>query len=113
MCDFISELKAVTKALVTECHEFDMLDIRNLVREAVGPTVPVGFRDCKFETLALFEQGNFPGYVLTTKRKEVLVPVIWEGIEGNELQEQSVFSFVPFTSILDSLLPLAQRLPKV
>lgn len=67
MCTYLPELYQAIDELASKKEHFDMLQIRDRIRKLTGPSKDVRFRDCKFEALTYFEQGNVPGYVLGTK----------------------------------------------
>lgn len=94
MCTYLVELTQVLSELVQTRKPFDMLDLRDKIRERVGRDVDVRFRDVKFEALAAFERGACPDYVLTIK------PIV-----DQEGAPRTVFVFGP--------LPTDEELAKV
>lgn len=100
MCLYIQSLKEACQELAAKGAEFDMVDICNKTRELAGLSFDIKPRDCKIAALEVFEQGNLPGYVMTTKEKTVPVPVFWEGVTRWGAEERSVFSFVPVASLV-------------
>jgi hypothetical protein len=67
MCEYTKEVARALRELSSEEDCFDMLQVRDRVREITGPSVTVLFRPCKFQALAYFEEEGIPGFVLSTK----------------------------------------------
>lgn len=91
MCDYINEIHEACRQLAEKETSFDMLQVRNKVRELTGPSVMVMFKPCKFEALAFFEQGGLPGWILSTKT-----------ITTDEV-ERTVFVFLHSQSLVESV----------
>ena len=100
MCDYIGFVHEACKQLVADGKEFDMLQIRDKTRELTGTDIDVRFRPCKFEALTFFERGGFPNFVMTTKVID-LPPLN----DTDPPPQASVFSFIPVTVLLDTIVP--------
>lgn len=106
MCEYLSQIEQACEEFAERGVAFDILQIRDRVRELVGTGINVSFRPVKYEVLAFFERGGIPGFVLSTKRIVKPSPEFWEG-EGNDTSGtlQSVFNIVPLTDIIETAKP--------
>lgn len=71
MCMFHIELNQAIDELVQKGEPFDVKDINTLVREKVGDGITVPFRETKYETLAAFEKGQMPGFIMDTRTIDI------------------------------------------
>jgi len=70
MCEFAWQLNSVLKSLQELGEPFDVLQVRDALRDLCGDLVQVNFQPVKFELLAAFERGALPGWIIGTKQIE-------------------------------------------
>jgi hypothetical protein len=97
MCEYTIDVAEALLQLASERDEFDMLQVRDLVRTKVRPGVHVFFRECKFEALAFFEEKSIPGFVLTTK--VIHLDPAGDEDENYDPTGKRVFSFAKLSTI--------------
>jgi len=106
MCEYLSQIHQACQEFAEQGVSFDILQIRDRVRELTGPGMEVLFKPVKYEVLAFFEQGGIPGFVLTTKRIVQPVSTFWQGEPSDVMgTERTVFNIVPLTTIIDGITP--------
>lgn len=108
MCDYLTQIHEACDEFTEKGVAFDILQIRNRVRELAHLGADVRFREVKYEVLARFESGLMPGFVLTTKKIVTPSLSVWDGRDDAGVV-RNVFNLVPYTDIINGISPTAEQ----